>query len=128
MMDADLRSAIAHDESLRERRRVATGLIALAVFLFVAAWFTLPGGVVLVLVTANPTGFLLAGVGVLAAAGGTIVLIAGLRIRRAVLRDIQSPESAPGKPNPRYQEDPAFMASRNPPGSWGGPGPSGLGS
>jgi len=127
-MDADLRSAIAHDELLRERRRVATGLIALAVFLFVAAWFTLPGGVVLVLVTANPTGFLLAGVGVLAAAGGTIVLIAGLRIRRAVLRDIQSPESAPGKPNPRYQEDPAFMASRNPPGSWGGPGPSGLGS
>jgi len=120
-MDAELRSAIAHDAQLRDRRRTATGLIALAVALFVAAWFTLPGGAVLVLVTANPTGILLAGVGVLAAAGGTIVLIAGLRIRRAVLRDIHSPDSPPGKPNPRYQEDPEFTASSNaPPFNWTG--------
>ena len=124
-MDADLRSAIAHDELLRDRRRLSTGLIALAVALFVAAWFTVPGGVLLVLVTSNPTGALLIGVGVLAAAGGAIALIVGLRMRRAVARDIHSPESAPGKPNARFQEDPAFLASHNAPYNWTGLGPGG---
>ena len=127
MMDAELRTAIAHDELLRDRRRLSSGLIMLAVILLVVAWFLLPGGIVLVVVTANPSSAFLIGAGALALVAGAILLITGLRMRRAVARGIHNPESPPGKPNARYQEDRAFKSSTNaPPFNWTGMGPGGV--
>ena len=126
-MDAELRTAIAHDELLRDRRRLSSGLIMLAVILLVVAWFTLPGGIVLLMLTVNLTALPLIGAGALSLVAGAILLIAGLRMRRAVARDIHSPESPAGKPNARYQQDPAFKSSTNaPPFNWTGMGPGGV--
>ncbi|MBK4347324.1 hypothetical protein [Lacisediminihabitans changchengi] len=119
-MDADLRSAIAHDESLRSRRRLSTALVVIAVMLFAAAWFMVPSGITILVTASSTAGIVLVEVGSLALVGGAIVLIAGLRMRRAVARDIHSPSSAPGKPDPHFQKDPAAMASPNPPYNWTG--------
>ena len=125
MMDADLRSAIAHDELLRSRRQLSTVFIIVAVVLFAGAWFTVPSGIAMLVLTGQVTSVALIVVGALAAAGGAIMLIVGLRMRRAVARDIHSPSSAPGKADPHYQEDPAFVATHNAPYNWTGLGPGG---